>query len=70
MGGLDVESVTLDQRDAQMELTLQAVETTVGVSLSLQYIHDLFDRETAESILSAFREFVSVVADAPGPCGR
>ncbi len=37
VGGLDVESVTLDQRDAQMELTLQAVETTAGVSLSLQY---------------------------------
>jgi len=45
VGGREVESMSLDQRDAQMELTPQAVEAAAGLNPSCQSNADRFDGE-------------------------
>jgi amino acid adenylation domain-containing protein len=46
LGGLTLESIALEQRDAQFELTLMLAEAERGIAGSLQYNADLFDAAT------------------------
>jgi amino acid adenylation domain-containing protein len=64
-GGLALESVRLEERRAQFDLTLRAAETREGLLLSLEYNADLFDGETAERMLGHFRTLLAGAVAAP-----
>jgi amino acid adenylation domain-containing protein len=51
MAGLALESVALEQRAAQFDLSLVVAETEGGLGISLQYNRDLFEAATIERML-------------------
>ena len=64
LGELEIESVALEQRVAQFDLTLLAAEVGGGLSASLQYNTDLFDAETAARMAGHYRTLLeAIVAD-------
>jgi amino acid adenylation domain-containing protein len=58
LGGLVLESLSLEQRVAQFDLTLMMVEEGGGLAASLQYNTDLFDAPTVERMASHFRHLL------------
>jgi len=69
--GLPLESVAVEQRIAQFDLTLAMVETTDGLSGSLEYNTDLFDAATVERMLGHLVMLLEgVAADPEQPVGR
>jgi len=65
LGGLQLESMRLEQQVAQVDLTLMAAEATEGLTASLQYNTDLFDEATAARLLSHLRHLLQAVAADP-----
>lgn len=62
MGGLLLESVQLEQRTSQFDMTLLAAEIEGGLSVSLHYNTDLFDDATAARLLAHYRNLLEGVA--------
>lgn len=68
MGDLRVESLTLEQRTAQFDLTLLMAQDGDDLLASLEYNTDLFDAATAAHLLQHFRVLLeSIVADPEQP---
>ncbi|HKP10635.1 MAG TPA: condensation domain-containing protein, partial [Blastocatellia bacterium] len=65
LGSLDIESVALDMRVAQFDLTLSAAELEAGLAFSLEYNADLFDAATAARMADHFRTLVENVVATP-----
>ncbi len=55
LGGLEWESIELETRAAQFELSLTAAAVDAEVGLSLQYNRDLFEGSTVERLLGHLR---------------
>jgi non-ribosomal peptide synthetase component F len=65
LGGLDVESITLEQRVAQVDLTLVMAEMEGGLAASLQYNTDLFEPATIRQMLGHLESIVRVASATP-----
>ena len=64
LGDLPVESITLDQRAAQFDLSLTVVDVDPGLEMSFEYNTDLFDASTIERLGEHFRILLeSIVTD-------
>src|SRR5262249_54206001 len=62
MGELYMESIALDLRVAQFELTLMAAELDGELALSFQYNVDLFDRATIERMAGHFNNLLKAIS--------
>ncbi|HEY4426357.1 MAG TPA: amino acid adenylation domain-containing protein, partial [Pyrinomonadaceae bacterium] len=68
LGGLPLESMRLEQRIAQFDLSLTTAEIGDELSASLEYNTDLFESATIKRLLGHFQTLLEgVVAD---PCAR
>ena len=66
LGGLQLESVRLEERRAQLDLTLRLAEgADGGLGISLEHNADRFDGATAERMLGHFLTLLSGAAAAP-----
>ncbi|HVR96249.1 MAG TPA: amino acid adenylation domain-containing protein, partial [Thermoanaerobaculia bacterium] len=66
--GLPVESIALAERRVPFDLTLTVAEGAEGLTASLQYVADLFDRTTAARLTSHLRTLLAAaVADPAQP---
>ena len=65
LGGLELESVALEQRSAQFDLALAAAETPQGLVFSMQYNSDLFDAATVARMLGHLRILLEHSVDQP-----
>jgi amino acid adenylation domain-containing protein/non-ribosomal peptide synthase protein (TIGR01720 family) len=65
LGGLPLESVRLEQRIAQFDLSLTMVEVGEELSASLEYNTDLFDAATVRRLLGHFRTLLEAVTARP-----
>jgi hybrid polyketide synthase/nonribosomal peptide synthetase FtdB len=71
LGGLAVESLTLQQRVAQFDVTLVMVENGDGLLASLEYNTDLFDAASIRRMLEHFGTLLEgVVTDPDQPVSR
>ena len=68
LGGLEIESVRLPRRAAQLDLTLLMAEIDGGLAAALQFNSDLFDAATAARMLGQLRNVAAAIAGgSPGP---
>ena len=68
LGGLEIESLPLNQMTTPFDLVLRVAEDGGGISGSFEYNTDLFDAGTAARMLGHFRTLVaSALADADAP---
>jgi len=68
LGGLPVESISLDQRAAQFDLSLTVAEVDSALDASFEYNTDLFEQTTIERLSENFQILLdSIVAD-PSLC--
>ena len=65
LGGLPLESMRLEQRIAQFDLSLTMVEAGNELSASLEYNTDLFDTATIKRMLGHFQTLLAAVAARP-----
>ncbi|HEY3570041.1 MAG TPA: amino acid adenylation domain-containing protein, partial [Thermoanaerobaculia bacterium] len=65
-GDLTLESLPLEERAAQLDLSLAAAQLDDGLALALQHNSDLFDAATARRLLAGFVTLLSGVAADPG----
>ena len=65
LGGLSLESVALEQRTAQFDLTLVMAEMASGLGVSLQYNSDLFEAATIGRMLGHFRTLLEGIVAWP-----
>ncbi|HWS53533.1 MAG TPA: condensation domain-containing protein, partial [Pyrinomonadaceae bacterium] len=65
VGGLELESVALDQRASQFDLTLLAAEVGEELALSLQYNADLFNQSTIERLAGHLRTLLDAATRDP-----
>ncbi|MFL6333082.1 MAG: condensation domain-containing protein, partial [Pyrinomonadaceae bacterium] len=65
VGGLDFESIALERRVAQFDLTLSAAEAGGGLLVSWEYNTDLFNAETVERMAGRFAELLRGVVEDP-----
>lgn len=65
MGSLLLDSIPLQQRVAQFDLTLAMAEADGGLTGSLQYNTDLFDSGTITRIIESFKCLLGAVTTAP-----
>ena len=65
LGELELESVALEQRIAQFDLTLIATELNGGLGLSVQYSTDLFEGATIRRLLGHFERLLESIIDLP-----
>src|SRR5215217_148346 len=65
LGGLELESIGLEQRTAIFDLMLMMTETEDGLAGSLQYNTDLFDEATITRLASHFNNLLSAVVGDP-----
>ena len=65
LGGLPLESMRLEQRIAQFDLSLTMVEAGNELSASLEYNTDLFDSATIQRMLGHFHTLLAAVAARP-----
>lgn len=65
LGGLELESLSLEQRIAQFDLTLMMAEADGGLIGSLQYNADLFEPATVQRFAAAFRTLLAAAAQDP-----
>ncbi|HEU4595256.1 MAG TPA: amino acid adenylation domain-containing protein, partial [Pyrinomonadaceae bacterium] len=63
--GLPLESMALEQRVAQFDLTLMVAEEETGLAASLQYNTDLFDAATVRRMAEHLRVLLAAIADDP-----
>lgn len=65
LGGLPLESMRLEQRIAQFDLSLTTVEVEDELSASLEYNTDLFDAATIKRLLGHFQTLLESIAAHP-----
>ncbi|HJT30041.1 MAG TPA: amino acid adenylation domain-containing protein, partial [Pyrinomonadaceae bacterium] len=65
LGGLTLESISLDQRVAQFDLTLMMVEEDEGLAASWQYNTDLFDAPTIARMAAHFKTTLAKLINDP-----
>ncbi|HEY2362186.1 MAG TPA: amino acid adenylation domain-containing protein [Candidatus Angelobacter sp.] len=65
LGELQFESLALEERTSQFDLTLTMGESEEGLSGSWQYNSDLFDRATVERWAECFRVLLEATVAAP-----
>lgn len=65
LGGMEVGPVTIEQRFAQFDLSLQVSEDEGRLSVEFQYNTDLFDRSTIVRLADHYRTLLESVAGAP-----
>ncbi|HEY0375500.1 MAG TPA: condensation domain-containing protein, partial [Pyrinomonadaceae bacterium] len=65
VGGLKFETVALEQRAAQFDITLMAAEVGQEIILSLQYNSDLFERATVGRMGEHFQTLLAGIASDP-----
>ncbi|HKH46547.1 MAG TPA: amino acid adenylation domain-containing protein [Thermoanaerobaculia bacterium] len=72
LGGAELESLRIEERRAQLDLTLRAAELpSGGLGVSLEVNADLFDAATAERMLGHFQTLLAgTVADPARPLSR
>ncbi|MET0626705.1 MAG: condensation domain-containing protein, partial [Pyrinomonadaceae bacterium] len=66
VGGLNLESVALEHRVAQFDLSLAAAEAGDEILVSWEYNTDLFDAATVERMAGRFETLLRGVVDDPG----
>ncbi len=70
LGGFPVESIALEVRSAQFDLTVQVAEDAGRLAVSAEYNTDLFDASTIDRLLGHYRTLLDALADDPsGPVG-
>ena len=62
LGGLEWESLEIETRAAQFELSLTAAIADAEIGLSLQYNRDLFDGQTVDRLLGHLQRILELVA--------
>jgi amino acid adenylation domain-containing protein len=65
LGGLPLESVALDLRTSQFDLTFSAAESGDGLTVALEAAADLFDPGTATRIVERYRALLESIAARP-----
>jgi len=72
LGGAELESLRIEERRAQLDLTLRAAELpSGGLGISLEVNADLFDAATAKRMLGHFQTLLAgAVADPDQPLSR
>lgn len=65
LGGLQIESMPLEQRSSQFDLTLMMVESDGRMIGSMEYNTDLFLRETISRMADHFQTLLRGIADNP-----
>jgi amino acid adenylation domain-containing protein/non-ribosomal peptide synthase protein (TIGR01720 family) len=65
LGGLRLESMALDQRIAQFDLSLTMAEVDEELSASFEFCTELFEPSTIERLAEHFRVLLGAIADAP-----
>ena len=65
LGELQLESIALEERTSQFDLTLTMGESEEGLSGSWQYNSDLFERATVERWIECFRVLLEAIVTAP-----
>ncbi len=65
LGGLSVESLSLPQRIAQFDLTLNVTETQNGLAATLEYNKDLFEAATIERMVGHFQVLLEAITANP-----
>ncbi|HEV2707212.1 MAG TPA: amino acid adenylation domain-containing protein [Pyrinomonadaceae bacterium] len=65
LGGLRLESMALDQRIAQFDLSLTMAEVDGELAASFEYCTELFEAATIERLAEHFRVLLEALADAP-----
>ncbi|HEY0098013.1 MAG TPA: MupA/Atu3671 family FMN-dependent luciferase-like monooxygenase, partial [Pyrinomonadaceae bacterium] len=65
LGELALESMALEQRVAQFDLTLMMAEVDGGLGASLQYNSDLFDPATIQRMAQHFETLLESIAASP-----
>ncbi len=65
LSNLSLESLALDQRAAQFDLSLTMAEVDHGLAASFEYNTDLFDASTVERLSEHFRILVESVVNDP-----
>jgi len=65
LGGLPLESMRLEQRIAQFDLSLTTVEVEDELSASLEYNTDLFDAATIKRLLEHFKTLLESIVVNP-----
>jgi amino acid adenylation domain-containing protein len=66
LGGVELESLRLEERRAQFDLTLRVAEEASGrLRASLEFNSDLFDAATAERMLGHFRTLLAGALEHP-----
>jgi amino acid adenylation domain-containing protein len=65
LGELDIESVALEQRTAQFDMTLSIAETNEGLTASLEYNTDLFEVSAMNSMAQHFVSLLENVVEEP-----
>ena len=65
LGNLQLESLALEQRVAQFDLTLMMVEAAGGLRASIQYNADLFDPSTIARLATHFQTLVQGIVANP-----
>ena len=62
LGGLQVESVKVEQRSAQFDLTLMLVSSAEGLMASIEYNSDLFNPDTIRRMAGHFQTVLKGIA--------
>ena len=65
LGGIELESLDLEQQSAMLDLTLTMVERDGKLAASLQYNTDLFDGETVARMMKDFERLITAAIDGP-----
>jgi amino acid adenylation domain-containing protein/non-ribosomal peptide synthase protein (TIGR01720 family) len=65
LGSLDLESMRLDRRVAQFDLTLSVAEADLGLAASLEYNTDLFEPGTINRLVNHFINLLEAITSDP-----
>jgi len=65
LGGLEVESVAVEQGTSQVDLSLTVAESGDGLLGALEFDSDLFDDDTATRMVSYFQNVIEQVCEYP-----
>jgi natural product biosynthesis luciferase-like monooxygenase protein len=65
LGGIEVESLELDQQAAMLDLTLTLIDSEGRIAISLQYNTDLFDAATIARMMEDFESLIKAAVTDP-----
>jgi non-ribosomal peptide synthetase component F len=66
LGSLELESIDLERRVSEFDLTLMVAESGGSLALSLEYCVDLFDESSAARMLQHYENLLAAIASNPG----